>query len=85
MSPTKQEILTASTSKCEFRSPIVPRRSAGYQPRQRAFIPISTRTKNPPVPKLNSFAPIIDEVLKADEKAPRKQRHNVGKHRRRER
>jgi len=37
------------------------------------------------VPKLNSFAPIIDEVLKADEKAPRKQRHNVGKHRRRER
>ncbi len=36
-----------------------------------------TRTKDPPAPKLGSFTPIIDEVLKTDEKAPRKQRHTA--------
>ncbi len=49
-------------------------RRAAYQPRQRAFIPISNRTKNPPAPKPNQFAPIIDNVLKEDVNAPRKQR-----------
>lgn len=36
-----------------------------------------TRTKDPPAPKLGAFTPIIDEVLKADEKAPPKQRHTA--------
>ena len=36
-----------------------------------------TRTKDPPAPKLGSFTPIIDEVLKTDEKEPRKQRHTA--------
>ncbi|UCE62341.1 MAG: transposase [Phycisphaerales bacterium] len=35
------------------------------------------RTKDPPAPKLGSLKPIIDEILKADEKAPRKQRHTA--------
>ncbi len=36
-----------------------------------------TRTKDPPAPKLGPLTPIIDEVLKADEKEPRKQRHTA--------
>ncbi len=36
-----------------------------------------TRTKDPPAPKLGPLHPIIDEVLKADEKAPPKQRHTA--------
>ncbi len=36
-----------------------------------------TRTKDPPAPKLRSFKPIIDDILKADEDAPPKQRHTA--------
>jgi len=36
-----------------------------------------TRTKDPPAPKLGPFKPIIDEILKTDEQAPRKQRHTA--------
>ncbi len=36
-----------------------------------------TRTKEPPAPKLGPLTPIIEEVLKADERAPRKQRHTA--------
>ena len=36
-----------------------------------------TRTKDPPAPKLGPFKPIIDEILKAVEQAPRKQRHTA--------
>ena len=36
-----------------------------------------TRTKDPPAPKLGPFKPIINEILKADEQAPRKQRHTA--------
>ena len=36
-----------------------------------------TRTKDPTAPKLDPFKPIIEEVLKADERAPRKQRHTA--------
>ncbi len=36
-----------------------------------------TRTKDPPAPKLDRFKPIIEEVLKADVRAPRKQRHTA--------
>lgn len=36
-----------------------------------------TRTKDPPAPKLGPFKPIIDEILRADEEAPRKQRHTA--------
>lgn len=35
------------------------------------------RTKDPPAPKLGPFKPIIDEILEADEQAPRKQRHTA--------
>jgi transposase len=35
------------------------------------------RTKDPPAPKLGPFKPIIDEILQADEQAPRKQRHTA--------
>jgi len=35
------------------------------------------RTKDPPAPKLGPFKPIIEEVLQADEEAPRKQRHTA--------
>jgi transposase len=38
-----------------------------------------TRTKTPRAPKLGPFQPIIDEILKADEAAPRKQRHSAAK------
>ena len=41
------------------------------QPEPRPY----TRSKGPPAPKLGSFHAIIDEILAADEKAPRKQRH----------
>ncbi len=34
-----------------------------------------TRTQDPPAPKLGPFHPVIQEILAADEKAPRKQRH----------
>lgn len=36
-----------------------------------------TRTKDPPAPKLGPLHPVIDEILKADEKAPPKQRHTA--------
>jgi len=36
-----------------------------------------TRTKDPPAPKLGPFKAAIDEILKADEQAPRKQRHTA--------
>ncbi len=36
-----------------------------------------TREKAPVAPKLGPFIPIIDEILTADEKAPRKQRHTA--------
>ena len=35
------------------------------------------RTKDPAAPKLGPFQPIIDEILKVDEQAPRKQRHTA--------
>ncbi len=41
------------------------------QPEPRPY----TRTTDPPAPKLGPFHAIIDEILAADEKAPRKQRH----------
>src|SRR5437879_4897277 len=34
-----------------------------------------TRTKEPPAPKLGPFKAVIDEILREDEAAPRKQRH----------
>jgi transposase len=36
-----------------------------------------TRRKPVPAPKLDPFKPIIDEILAADEQAPRKQRHTA--------
>ena len=36
-----------------------------------------TRIKEPPAPKLDRFKPLIDEILAADEEAPRKQRHQA--------
>ncbi len=36
-----------------------------------------TRRKLPPAPVLGPFKPIIDEILAADEQAPRKQRHTA--------
>ena len=36
-----------------------------------------TRRKDPPAPKLGRFKPIIDEILRADEQAPPKQRHTA--------
>ncbi len=36
-----------------------------------------TRTKRPLAPKLGRFVPIIDEILQADEEAPKKQRHTA--------
>ena len=36
-----------------------------------------THTKDLPAPKLGPFKPIINEILKADEQAPRKQRHTA--------
>ncbi|MFH1417356.1 MAG: IS21 family transposase [Planctomycetota bacterium] len=36
-----------------------------------------TRTEDPPAPKLGPFKPLIQEILKADKKAPRKQRHTA--------
>ena len=36
-----------------------------------------TRTGPPAAPKLGSFMGRIDEILKADEEAPRKQRHTA--------
>src|SRR3990172_6115150 len=36
-----------------------------------------TRTKDPPAPRLGPFKPIIEEILQADEQAPRKQRHTA--------
>jgi transposase len=36
-----------------------------------------TRTKDPPAQKLGPVKAIIDEILKADEEAPRKQRHTA--------
>ena len=36
-----------------------------------------TRRKQPPAPKLGRFHGIIQEILAADEQAPRKQRHTV--------
>ncbi len=36
-----------------------------------------TRTKDPPAPKLGLFTSVIDEILKADEQAPPKQRHTA--------
>ena len=36
-----------------------------------------TRTKDPPAPKFGPLHPVIDEILKADEKAPPKQRHTA--------
>ncbi|MGQ0601909.1 MAG: IS21 family transposase [Anaerolineales bacterium] len=42
-----------------------------------------TRSKDPPAPKLGPLQPIIDEILKADESAPPKQRHTAAQiHRR---
>lgn len=41
------------------------------QPEPRPY----ARTKDPPAPKLGPFHAVIDEILAADEKAPRKQRH----------
>jgi len=41
------------------------------QPEPRPY----TRTQGPPAPKLGPFHAIIDEILAADEKEPRKQRH----------
>lgn len=38
-----------------------------------------TRSKDPPAPRLGLFKPIIDEVLKADEQAPPKQRHTAAR------
>ena len=35
------------------------------------------RTKEPSAPKLDPFKNVIDEVLLADEQAPRKQRHTA--------
>ncbi|MFH1269257.1 MAG: hypothetical protein ABIK89_26310 [Planctomycetota bacterium] len=35
------------------------------------------RTKDPPAPKLGPFKPVIDEILEADDKAPRKRRHTA--------
>lgn len=35
------------------------------------------RTKDPPAPKLGPYKPVIDEMLKADAHAPRKQRHTA--------
>jgi transposase len=36
-----------------------------------------SRTKDPPAPRLGPFKSIIDEILQADEQAPRKQRHTA--------
>jgi transposase len=36
-----------------------------------------TRRRAPPAPKLDRFKPLIDEILAADEEAPRKQRHQA--------
>lgn len=36
-----------------------------------------TRTKDPPAPKFGAFKPLIEEVFKADEQAPPKQRHTA--------
>jgi len=36
-----------------------------------------TRRKDRPAPKLDPFKPIIDAIVKADEAAPVKQRHNA--------
>ena len=36
-----------------------------------------TRTQDPRAPKLGSLKPLVDEILKADEEAPRKQRHTA--------
>lgn len=36
-----------------------------------------TRTKDPPAPKLGPFKSVIDEILAADDRAPRKQRHTA--------
>lgn len=36
-----------------------------------------TRSKDPPAPKLGLFKPIIDEILRADDAAPPKQRHTA--------
>ena len=36
-----------------------------------------TRNKDRPAPKLDPFKPVIDEILEADERAPRKQRHTA--------
>ena len=42
-----------------------------------------TRSKDPPAPKLGPLHPVIDEILKADESAPPKQRHTAAQiHRR---
>jgi len=41
------------------------------QPEPRPY----TRSKGPPAPKLGPFHAVIDEILAADEKEPRKQRH----------
>ena len=42
-----------------------------------------TRMGPPPAPKLGSFFARIDEILRADEEAPRKQRHTAAQiHRR---
>ena len=53
-------------SRCKIREALAHPQPQGY-----------TRTKDPPVPKLGSFKPIIDGILKADEQAPRKQRHTA--------
>jgi transposase len=36
-----------------------------------------TRTKDPPAPRLGPFKPVIEEILAADQQAPRKQRHTA--------
>lgn len=43
------------------------------QPEPRPY----TRSKDPPAPKLGAFKPIIEQILKADQDAPRKQRHTA--------
>ena len=48
-------------------------REALREPEPRPY----TRTKEPPAPKLDAFKARIDEVLTADEQAPKRQRHTA--------
>src|SRR5206468_9665071 len=52
-------------------------RRAVRQALESAIPPAKRPPESRPAPKLGPYRPVIDEILKADRKAPRKQRHTA--------